>query len=93
LLLTQHDAILKSISDKDTFENADGTSSDPFAKYVPRNSEADKYLKGISSHYEDLFKTDLPCVSQLKNTRSMFRYTQNERAEMQTQMADLLRHG
>ena len=51
--------------------------------------------------------TELPGVTQLKNTRSviplvpgatvsnipMFRCTKNELAEMQTQVADLLRHG
>jgi hypothetical protein len=76
-------------------------------KYVPGNSEAEKDLRGLFSHYEDLFRTELPGVTQLKNTRSviplvpgatvpnipMFRYTQNELAEMQTQVADLLRHG
>jgi hypothetical protein len=54
-----------------------------------------------------MFKTELPGVTQLKNTRSviplvpgatipnttMLRYTQNGLAEMQTQVADLLRHG
>jgi hypothetical protein len=64
-------------------------------------------LKDILSHYEDLSKTELPGVTQLKNTRSviplvpgasvpnipMFRYTQNELAEMQTQEVDLLKHG
>jgi hypothetical protein len=102
LLLIQHDDSLKGISDKETDESADGISSDPFAKYVPGNSKAEKDLRGLLSHYEDMFKTELP-----RNTRSviplvpgatvpnipMLMYTQNELAEMQTQVADLLRHG
>jgi hypothetical protein len=36
LLLIQHDDSLKGITDNDTFESADGTSSDPFAKVCSR---------------------------------------------------------
>jgi hypothetical protein len=107
LLLIQHDDSLKGISDKEIFESDEGSSSDPFAKHVPGNSKAEKDLRSLLAEYEDLFKTELQGVTQLKNTRSvislipgatvpnrpMFRYTQNELAEMQTQVADLLRHG
>jgi hypothetical protein len=49
LLLIQHDDSLKGISHKETDESADGISSDPFAKYVPGNSKAEKDLRGILS--------------------------------------------
>jgi hypothetical protein len=89
------------------FERADGTSDDPFDKYVPGNFKADKDIKELLSIYDELFKTELPGVTQLKNTRSviplvpgasipnrpMFRYTQNELSEMQIQVTDLLQHG
>jgi hypothetical protein len=42
LLLIQHDDSLKGISENGNFERADGTSDDPFAKYVPGNSKAEK---------------------------------------------------
>jgi hypothetical protein len=71
LLLIQHDDSLKGISEEETIENADGTTSDPFAKYVPGNSKAEKDLRDLLSHSEDLFEADLPWVSQLKNTRSV----------------------
>jgi hypothetical protein len=61
----------------------------------------------LLSFYDDLFKTELLGVTQLKNTRSviplvpgasipnrlMFWYNQNEVAEMQTQVTDILKHG
>jgi hypothetical protein len=82
-------------------------SHDHFAKYVLGNSNAERDMKDLLSHYDDLFKTESPGVTQLKNTRSviplvpgasipnrpMFRYTQNELAEIQTQVTDLLKHG
>jgi hypothetical protein len=107
LLLIQHDDSLKGISENENFERADGTSDDPFAKNVPGNSKAEKDMKNLLSHYDDMFKTELPGVTQLKNTRSviplvpgalipnrrMFQYTQNELAKMQSQVTDLLKHG
>jgi hypothetical protein len=71
LLLIQHYDSLKGISDNDNFARADGTSVDPFDKYVPGNSKAEKDMKDLLSHYDDLFKTELRGVTQLKNTRSV----------------------
>jgi hypothetical protein len=107
LLLIRHDDSLKGISDNESFDRADGTSGDPFAKFVPGNSKAKKDMKDLVSHHDDLFKIELPGVTQLKNTRSviplvpvasipnrpMFRCTQTELAEIQTQVTDLLKHG
>jgi hypothetical protein len=36
-----------------------------------QKSKAEKEIKELLSLYEDLFKTELPGVTQLKNTRSV----------------------
>jgi hypothetical protein len=64
LLLIKHDDSLKGISENGNFQRADGTTDDPFAKYILGNSESEMEIKELLSLYEDLLKTELPGVTQ-----------------------------
>ena len=102
LLLVQEDNSLHEITD-----NSSAETVDIYAELIPGNTAPERELRDLLLQYEDIFKTELPGINSLKNMRSviplvpdavipnrpMFRYSQGELAEMQTQVAELLRQG
>ena len=83
------------------------SSDDPILAKVPGNSIHELKLKVVLDTHRKLFRTDLPDVNMLSNTRSviplvpdahipsrpMFRYSPAELAEMTSQVNELLQAG
>jgi hypothetical protein len=97
LMLINEDTSIKEVS----------SSDDPILAKIPGSSIPELKLKVILDRHRDLFRSALPDVNMLSNTRSviplvpeahvpsipMFRYPQAELAEMTSQVNELLQAG